>query len=365
MGHKKRVLILVNRDFVIYNFRLELVQVLLEQGYEVCICSPEGPKLSKLIEMGCEYIPISMQRRGTNPFRDIQLMKDYRKIFEATKPDIILTYTTKVCIYGGIVARKMKIPYLMNVSGLGTALEKKGPLQPLMIFLYRMAAKNAQCVFFQNQENRKFFEKHNMYKGKSKLIPGSGVNLSKWKVLEYPDDKDGVEFLFVARIMKEKGIEEYVATAEAIKKDYPSAIFHVVGPCDGAYEDYLRKHVETGTIIYHGEVQDTQEFLARAHCTIHPSYYPEGMSNVLIESASSGRPVITTNRSGCRETVEHGVTGFMCEIKNCEQLIQNVRLFMEMDNEARKEMGLAGRRKMENEFNRQIVVDAYMKEIEE
>lgn len=362
---RKRVLILVNRDFVIYNFRIELVEKLLEKGYQVYICSPEGPKISKVIEMGCEYIPISMERRGTNPFHDIQLMNTYRKIFKATKPDIILTYTTKVCIYGGMIARWMNIPYLINVSGLGSAIEQKNPLQPLMIFLYRVAAKRAKCVFFQNSENKEFFEKNNMYKGKSKLIPGSGVNLTKWNVLDYPDDEKAVEFLFIARIMKEKGIEEYVTTAETIKKEYPSAIFHVLGSCDGRYEEYLQKHQLAGTIVYHGEVQDTKEYLAKAHCTIHPSYYPEGMSNVLIESAACGRPIITTNRSGCKETVEHKETGFMCETRNCEQLIQAVREFMQMKNEDRKRMGLAGRKKMENEFNRQIVVDAYMKEIEE
>ena len=178
----KRVLILVNRDFVVYNFRIELVERLLEEGYKVYICSPEGPKISKVIEMGCEYIPISMERRGTNPIHDIQLMHTYHKIFKETKPDIILTYTTKVCIYGGMIARWMKIPYLMNISGLGTATEQKSPLQPLMIFLYKLAAKRAQCVFFQNSENKEFFIKNKMYEGKSKLIPGSGVNLTKWNV---------------------------------------------------------------------------------------------------------------------------------------------------------------------------------------
>lgn len=362
---RKRVLILVNRDFVIYNFRIELVEKLLEEGYKVYICSPDGPKISKVIEMGCEYIPISMERRGTNPIHDIRLMNTYRKIFKEVKPDVILTYTTKVCIYGGMIARWMKIPYIINVSGLGTAIEQKNPLQPLMIFLYRVAAKRAKCVFFQNNENKEFFEKNNMYRGKSKLIPGSGVNLTKWNVLDYPDDKNAVEFLFIARIMKEKGIEEYVTAAETIKKEYPFAVFHVLGPCDGQYQEYLQKHEAAGTIVYHGEVQDTKEYLERAHCTIHPSYYPEGMSNVLIESAACGRPIITTNRSGCKETVEHGVTGFMCETRSCEQLIQAVRAFMQMNNEDRKRMGLAGRQKMENEFNRQIVVDAYMKEIEE
>lgn len=359
----KKILVLVNRDFVLYNFRFELVERLMEQGEDVYICLPDGPKVSKMVEAGCKHIPISIEGRGTNPIKDAKLMHDYYRIFKQVQPDVILTYTTKVCIYAGIVAGWMKIPYIMNVSGLGTATEQEGPLQPLMLALFRAAAKRAQCVFFQNTENQEFFKKHNLYHGKQSLIPGSGVNLSKWSVKEYPDDANGVEFLFMARIIKEKGIEEYVKAAEEIKKDYPSAVFHVLGACDGDYKEYLDMHEKNGTIIYHGEVQDTSEYIEKSHCTIHPSYYPEGISNVLLESAACARPVITTDRSGCRETVDDGVTGFMIQQKNTEELIQAVRKFMEMGNEQRKQMGLAGRRKVEAEFDRNIVVDAYIKEI--
>ena len=181
--------------------------------------------------------------------------------------------------------------------------------------------------------------------------------------MDYPDDKNGVEFLFIARVIKEKGIEEYLAAAKQIKKEYPHAVFHVLGPCDGEYEDMLKEYELGGIIQYHGMVQDTREFLKRAHCTIHPSYYPEGISNVLLESAACGRPVITTNRSGCRETVDDGVTGFVFEQKDRAALIECVRKFMEMENEERKIMGLAGREKMVREFDREIVVEAYMREI--
>ena len=359
----KKVLVLVNRDFVLYNFRFELVERLLELGEEVYICLPDGPKVSQMVERGCKYIPISIDGRGTNPIKDSKLIYNYYKIFKQVKPDIILTYTTKVCIYAGIVAGWMKIPYIMNVSGLGTATEQKGPLQPFMLALYRAAARKAKCVFFQNTENQRFFREHNLYQGKQFLIPGSGVNLSKWNVKEYPDDINGVEFLFIARILKEKGIEEYVKAAEAIKADYPSAVFHVLGACDGDYKEYLEMHEKKGTIIYHGEVQDTSEYIEKSHCTIHPSYYPEGISNVLLESEACGRPVITTDRSGCRETVDNGVTGYVVPQKDTEALIQAVQKFMQLANEQRKQMGLAGRRKVEAEFDRQIVVEAYVAEI--
>lgn len=358
----KKILVMVNRDFVLYNFRLELVERLLQEKYEVYICLPYGEKVDKMVEMGCKFIPVEIDKRGTNPIRDMKLIRDYRRIMKKVRPDMVLMYTTKVDIYAGIVAGMLKIPYLMNVSGLGTALEFEGPLQKVMIFLYKQAAKNAKCVFFQNQENLNFFMKRNMYKGKYQLIPGSGVNLKKWKLLEYPNDET-VEFLFVARVIKEKGIEEYLETAKQITAEYPNTVFHVLGPCDGEYEQKLKEYEDAGYIRYHGMVQDTGVYLKNAHCTIHPSFYPEGISNVCLESAASGRPVITTNRSGCRDTVDDSVTGFIFEQRNTEQLIECVRKFMKMSNEERKQMGLAGRTKVEKEFSREIVIEAYMREI--
>ena len=359
----KRVLVLANRDFVLYNFRIEVLQKLIDENYEVYICLPDGPKLKYMIDIGCKFIPIEIDKRGTNPVKDLKLMKDYKKVFKQVKPDVILSYTTKVCIYSGIVAGKMKISYLVNVSGLGTALEQPGKLQPLMIKLYTKAVKKAKCVFFQNEDNRRFFHEHNMYDGHEVMIPGSGVNLDKWKYLEYPSDKDGVQFLFVARIIKEKGIEEYLACAKAIRAEYPNTVFHVCGPCDGEYKEMLDGYEKRGIIKYHGEVSDTAKYLKDVHCHIHPSYYPEGISNVCLEASASGRPVITTDRPGCRETVNDGITGYVFEQKNRKQLIECVEKFMKLSNDEKKQMGIAAREKMKCEFDRQIVVEAYMEEM--
>lgn len=361
----KKVLILVNRDFVLYNFRLELVERLLKDGYEVFISLPYGERVDEMVEMGCHFYPIVIDKRGKNPFKDFGLIKQYKTLFKNIHPDIILTYTTKVNIYAGIYAGKMRIPYLMNISGLGTAVEYVSPLQKIMIALYRKAAQKTSCLFFQNKENEEFFEKHHMYTGRKQLIPGSGVNLDRWYLMDYPSDEQGVEFLYIGRVIKEKGIEEYLEVAKQIRQEYPNTVFHVLGPCDGDYEGMLAEYQNQGIIQYHGMVPDTREYLQRAHCTIHPSYYPEGISNALLESAACGRPIITTNRSGCKETVEDGETGFIYEQKNQEQLIDCVRKFMAMDNASRREMGICGRKKMEQEFNRQIVIDAYMREINE
>lgn len=359
----KKILIMVNRDFVLYNFRIELVERLLKEKYKVYICLPYGEKVDKMVAMGCKFIPVDIDKRGKNPFTDFKLLRSYRNLFEQLCPDMILMYTTKVNIYAGILAGNRKIPYLMNISGLGTALEYKSMMQKFMIFLYKRAARHAKCLFFQNTENQAFFKEHHMYDGPQYLIPGSGVNLKRWHLMEYPDDANGVEFLFIARVIKEKGIEEYLAAAKQIRSEYPQTVFHVLGPCDGEYGDMLKEYEEKGIIRYHGMVQDTREYLRRAHCTIHPSYYPEGISNVLLESAACGRPVITTDRSGCRETVENGVTGFVFRQRNRDELMRCIRKFMQMGNDERRAMGLAGREKMEMEFDRGIVVGAYMEEV--
>lgn len=359
----KKILVLANRDFVLYNFRFELLERLISEQYEVYICLPYGEKVDKMTAVGCKFIPIEIDKRGKNPFKDFTLICSYYRILGQIKPDMILMYTTKVDIYAGIVAGRMGLPYLMNVSGLGTAVENKSMIQKLVIVLYRTAARHADCLFFQNVENQNFFRKHHMCRGKCKLIPGSGVNLTRWNLMDYPEDSEGVEFLFIARIIKEKGIEEYLAAAKQIKAEYSNAVFHVLGPCDGDYKSMLEAYEKEGIIKYHGMVEDTRPYLQCAHCTIHPSYYPEGISNVLLESAACGKPVITTDRSGCRDVVEDGVTGFVCEQRNKEQLTACVRKFMLMDNGERRKMGLAGRRKVEREFDREIVTEAYMEEI--
>lgn len=360
----KKVLVMVNRDFVLFNFRVELLESLLKDGYQVYICLPYGEKVEYMKKMGCEFIPVTIDKRGTNPIRDFSLILEYRKIMREVQPNMILMYTTKVNIYAGILAGRMKIPYLMNISGLGTAVEYESMLQKLMLFLYKKAAKYAQCLFFQNQENMDFFHRHGLYQGTEKLLPGSGVNVERFHLMEYPKETKGIHFLFIARVIKEKGIEEYLAAAKVLREEYPNTFFHVLGPCDGEYEDVLKEYEEQGIIQYHGMIQDTREFLAKSHCTIHPSYYPEGMSNVCIESAACGRPVITTDRSGCRETVEDGVTGYIFPQKDRAALIDRVRTFLKLSWEEKRQMGLAGRRKMEQEFDRRIVVEEYGKMIE-
>ena len=358
----KKVLFLVNHDVVIYNFRRELVERLLSDGYQVIISSPYGERIDDLVKMGCKYIDAKIERHGTNPLNELKLLNYYTKIMRDIKPDVVLTYTIKPNIYGGIAAKKYGIPYIANITGLGTAVEKKSIMQKITIVLYKFAFSNIQRVFFQNTENMKFFKDNNIVVDRHKLIPGSGVNLEHFQVLEYPQEST-TEFVFISRIMKEKGIDQFIEAAKHITIKYPNAKFHVCGFCEEKYEDILRNLQIDGVLTYHGMVRDVREILKKTHCTIHPTYYPEGLSNVLLESAASGRPIITTDRSGCKEVVDYGVNGYMIKQKDSLDLIKKVEEFLTLKFEDKQRMGLAGRTKVEKEFDRQIVVKAYIEEI--
>lgn len=358
----KRVLFLVNHDVVIYNFRKELVEELLKEECEVVISSPYGERIDLLKEMGCKYVETKLDRHGTNPIAEIKLLFYYIELIKTVKPDIILSYTIKPNLYGALAAARCKVPILVNITGLGSAVENPGILQKIMIEAYRFAFRKVQTVFVQNQENRQFFIDHKIAVNKLKLLPGSGVNLEQFHVLEYPNGEK-VEFVFISRIMKEKGIEQYLEMAKYIKKKYPYTRFHICGFCEEEYENILKEYEEEGIITYHGLIMDIREVLQYTHCTVHPTYYPEGLSNVLLESAASGRPIITTDRSGCREVVDDGVNGFMVPQKDCKALIKAVEKFLKLPNEVRCEMGLAARKKVEQEFDRKIVIENYLEEL--
>lgn len=359
----KKILILANKDITLLYFRKELIEKLVAEKNDVTVCFPKSDKVNEFINMGCKFIDIKMDRRGTNPVKDMGIIFNYLKILKETKPDIVLTFTIKPNLYGGFACRIKKIPYIANITGLGTALQNEGLLQKLTIFLYHIAFKKIKCCFMQNEDNMKFFEKHKIADGKRKLLPGSGVNLEKYKLLEYPKESDDLEFLFIGRIMKEKGIDLYIEIAKYIKSKYKNTKFHVIGYCEQDYEGILEDLQKEGIIIYHGKQDDMIPFYKLSCCTIHPTYYPEGMSNVLLESAASGRPVITTDKPGCREIVDEGVTGFIVKPQDMESLKIAVEKFINMPYEEKVNMGLAGRKKVEKEFDRNIVINAYIKKV--
>ena len=359
----RKVLILTNSINGIYNFRRELIEELINKGYNVIISSPRDIRCSYFKKIGCQLVETSINRRGTNPIADFKLIINYYRLVKKVKPDVVLTYTIKPNIYGGVVCRVLGIPYLTNITGLGTAVENRGFLQYITVFLYRIALKRAKCVFCQNKENLDFMVKNSIIANRYKLVPGSGVNLEYYRLMEYPDDST-IHFLFISRIIKEKGIDQYLEAAKYIKKRYPNTTFHIIGSCEQDYVEKLNDMERKGIIIYHGRQNDIRKFHKISHCTIHPTYYPEGMSNVLLESAACGRPVITTNRSGCKEIVDDGINGYLVKQKDSQDLIKKIEKFISLDNGTRKNMGIAAREKVESGFDRNIVVKAYMQEIE-
>lgn len=357
-----KILFLINSFTGLYNFRRELVQELLEKKYEVIISGPNHKLMNYFKTIGCTVIETSFNSRGTNIIDDIKLYLKYNRLLKSVKPNLVLTYTIKPNIYGGLACRTKKIPYICTITGLGTAIEYPGLLQKVLLFIYRFSLNKATSVFFQNKHNCEFLQERKLAINNSVLVPGSGVNLEHFKLLKYPSDNILI-FLFLGRVMQEKGIEQFLEVAKYIKENYENIEFHVVGPSNEEYMRVLKDYEEKGTIKYFGSQRDIRKFIGNSHCTVHPTYYPEGMSNVLLESAASGRPVITTDRSGCREIVDDGVNGYLVEQKNTNNLIKKVESFIQMSHQKKEQMGIEGRRKVEREFNRKIVIDKYIDKI--
>ncbi len=359
-----KVLIIANNDMGLYKFRRELLKELVKE-HEVTLSLPNGEFVPSLVELGCVFEScLLMDRHGTNPVKELKLISYYKRLLRKVKPDIVLTYTIKPNVYGGMAAAAMKIPYVANITGLGAALGNKSLMQKLTLALYRYGFRKISRVFFQNAEDRAFFESHRLALGKHASLPGSGVNLEKFHLLDYPP-ADTVEFAFISRIRKDKGIEQYVDAARAIKAKYPNTRFHVCGFGDDYYEERMKQLHEEGVIVYHGLMKDVRVMLKDVHCVIHPTYYPEGMSNVLLESAASGRAIISTDRAGCREAIDHGVNGYLVREQDSSDLIEKVEQFMQLTYEEKKTMGLKGREKVAREFDRNIVVNRYLETVAE
>ncbi len=354
------ILILANSSGGLYDFRNELLLRLKEQ-HEVKISVPDDTKVKELKEEGYEVFKTPINRRGMNPKEDLKLLFSYQKLLKQVKPDLVLTYTIKPNIYGGIACRRKKIPYIATITGLGSTFQREGVLKKLIIRMYKTGLKRAACVFFQNEQNKGIFEKYGIRGKNSRLVSGSGVNLDKHGFEDYPTEK-GTRFLFIGRIMKEKGIEELLAAAEALKGTDSS--FEIMGYCDEDYQAKLDAYESRGLIKQIGFHPTVHEYIKAASAIILPTYH-EGMSNVLMEAAATGRPVIATNISGCREIVDDGVTGFLCEPQSGDSLILALRKFLKLTNGERAEMGRRAREKMEREFDRNRVSDVYLEEITE
>jgi galacturonosyltransferase len=369
---KKPLIALLTNDFDdIYCFRKELIEGLVAEGYDMLISCPKGEKMDLMQHVSYIYDDPVIDRRGTNIKADLKLFLHYRRLFKTHRPDVVLTYTAKPNVYASIAARTLKIPYINNVTGFGSVLKKTGLMRAFIMGLFKFAYRGASCIMFQNATNMQMALEQKMVKGEYRLIPGSGVALERYPLQPYPDGGDGctgekIVFNYIGRILHEKGVDDYMEAAKRIRAKYPQTEFNMLGfieSTESHYKQILQQQEQLGNVIYHGSQKDVRPFIAKAHAIIHPSTYGEGMSNVLLENAASGRYIITTDNPGCRETVVDGVTGQIYHGGDVDALVEKIEAFLAMPNERRKEMGHAGRAHVSANFSRAIVVQAYKEKI--
>lgn len=376
---KPLIAILTNHDDDIYCFRLELIQAFLARGYRLLISCPDGPKLKLMsrrygIRKKRDYFYDNpcIDRRGINPINDGKLFLHYIHLFRKFRPDIVLTYTAKPNVYAGFAAHILGIPIISNVTGFGSVADIHGFRGHLIMSLFRSAFRYSSCMMFQNRVNMQYALDHGFVKGDYRLIPGSGVTPDRYPLQPYPEGGDGltgptVIFNYIGRILKDKGVDDYLEAARRIRQKYPQTEFNLIGfiePTEDHYQQILRECQEQSIAIYRGAQDDILPWIRRSHAVIHPSIYGEGLSNVLLENASCGRPIITTDNPGCRETVNDGETGFIYHGRNIDELTAKMEYFLSnMSNTERETMGKKGREKVTAEFNRDSVKQVYLEEI--
>lgn len=350
------ILVIANNDIGLYKFRKELLQKLIDNGNEVYISLPNGNLVQPMVDMGCKFIDTAVDRRGVNPVTDLKLFLNYWKIICKVKPDFIITYTIKPNVYAGIVSAIKHKKYAINITGLGTAFQKQGLFLKLIVMLYKFACKKAHTVIFENCENMNLFLDYGIVKEEQCLLnAGAGVNLEEYPFEEYPPT-DKTRFLFVGRIMQEKGIDELFDAAKRIKREYDNVEFDVVGMYEDNYEETVNRLVNDGIINFYGYQQDVKPFVKQSHCFVLPSWH-EGMANTNLECGAMGRPIITSNIHGCLEAVVDGKTGYLVEKKNANDLYEKLKSFIELPYDEKVKMGQASHDHIAEVFDKNEVVE--------
>lgn len=354
-----KILIITNHSYMLYRFRKELIAELMK-AHEVVLSMPFVGHEEDFQAMGLRCIHTDVDRRGINPKTDWKLLNTYRHLLKAERPDLVITYSIKPNIYAGLACAVSGIPYCANVQGLGTAFQRKG-LAQFVTVLYKAALGRAKTVFFENRGNaQEFLDRKIISEKKLTILNGAGINLEAYPVLSYPEN-DKVHFLYLGRIMKEKGMDELFAAIRHLHDEQGDrVVLDLVGFFDDDYEKEVKSLVADGIAVFHGFQAEPRPYYAAADCVVLPSYH-EGMSNVLLEAAATGRPVITSDIHGCKEAVVEGVSGLLCEPKDTESLYEAMAHFMGISREERAAMGRAGRAHMEAFFDKNKVVAETMK----
>ena len=350
----KKLIAITNHSYMFWQFRRELMAE-LQKEYEVVISTPFVGHEDDFAAMGCRMIKTDVDRRGINPKTDLKLFRTYYQMLKTEKPDMVITYSIKPNVYAGFACRLLKIPYCVNVQGLGTAFQKK-TLAAVVSMMYRIACRKAKTVFFENQGNAKvFIDRKIVSESKITVLPGAGINLDYYAYAPYPEHEE-TRFLYLGRIMKEKGIDELFYAIRKLHDEYGDQVkLDLVGFFEDEYKEQVEQLVKDGIAVFYGFQQDPRPFYANADCVVLPSYH-EGMSNVLLEAAATGRCIVTSNIPGCREAVDSGKTGLLCKVKDQESLYEQMKRVMELSKDRLKNVGWHGRQKMANEFDKNHVV---------
>jgi len=359
------ILITVNAAWNLVNFRRGLIAALLDDGHRVTVLAPSDEALGKLREMGCDTVALEMDRKGMSPLRDAMLALRFARHFRALRPDAVLSYTIKNNVFGAIAARLTRVPFLPNVTGLGTAFLSGSRLQRLVERLYRVAFARVPVVFFQNVDDRDLFLRSGLVRsGQVRLLPGSGIDLEYFAPRPRPRSAgDGVTFLMIARVLRDKGVIEYAEAAAALRHDHPNARFLLLGPMGSENRtaidpDVVRAWQGSGVIDYLGVCDDVRPEIAAADCVVLPSYR-EGMPRSLLEAGAMARPVVATDVPGCRHVVADGETGVLCRARDAESLRDAMARVIAMPPDAREAMGRAARARMEAVYGEAHVISAY------
>ena len=361
-----RVLILANHFNTLRIFRRDLICAIADRGHEVVVSIPPCDKGNKALleSYGCRVIFTDMERRGMNPLQDLRLIRNYRKLLKTLKPDKVITYTIKPNIYGALVCGRKKIPCFINVTGLGSPFQSRNLTRLLVSAMYRISCRRVKVVFFENEENREIFVQDRIVKREqTAVLNGAGVNLDDFPACAYPAPEEPLKFLFVGRIMAEKGVDELFAVIPRVRESYPDAEFNFIGWYEDDYKETVERLEAEGLISYYGFQHDVKPFIERAHCIILPSWH-EGMSNTLLEGAAMCRPLITNRIHGCMEAVIEGETGFLAEKQDADSLYEQIMRFADMPYEEKEGIGRNGRAYMQERFDKKKVVAETLRYLE-
>ena len=364
-----KVLIASNTAWSIVNFRAGLIRALVDSGCEVVAVASPDEYVNRLPDLGCRHLSLPIDSKGTHPGRDLLLLWRFWRLLRRQRPDVFLGYTIKPNVYGSLAARGLGIPAINNITGLGAAFAKRNWLRLLVCGLYRLALARSAMVFFLNKDDRQAFVEGGMARSeKTDEIPGEGIDLAKFQITPLPACPNRFRFLLIARMLWDKGVGEYVEAARIVKRRFTDADFCLLGPLDvqnpaAVSRGQMDAWVAEGIVRYLGVSDDVREEIKGSDCIMLPSYYREGVPRALLEAAAMGRPIITTDSVGCREVVDEGINGFLCRVRDANDLAKKMEQMLALNYEARSEMGQRGREKVEREFDERIVISRYLEVI--